>query len=116
MSGMHRQPARDRDTVAVSLAASAAGEQRVIAASHNWIEVIASYPPTVTAGDVLVYRREANPENNTVVNALIGTLAYAVNGAGQTFHVPPGSRIAFQTTGYSGSGTITAILSSWCEQ
>ena len=110
-----RKPARDTDTQAISLAADGAGEQRVIAATHNWIEAIVSYPSTVSAGDVLVFRREANPDDGTVVNALIGTLSYNANGAGSTFHVPPGSRLAFQLDSYVGSGTVTGILSSWSE-
>lgn len=115
MCDASRQPARDSDTQAISLDSDGSGEIRVLKGPHNWCEVIASYPVTVTAGDVQVFRLEANPDNTVVVKALIGVLAFNADGAGSVFHVAPGSRLAFSLSGYAGAGEVTGILSSWSE-
>lgn len=107
-------PARDTDQRAVILTGDGPADVRAVAAGHNRAEVLVSWDAGISAGDVEVYRREAlTGAGNATVESLAASIAYNAKGARVVLEIPPGARLAFGVTGYTGSGPVKALLTSW---
>lgn len=99
----------------VRLAADGTSRTFRVEPRDNWLEVLAVWPSTVSAGDIQLWRIEADPDTQEPIAALMQTIGYAANGARALVHLPPGARISARVSGYAGSGDVRALATSWPE-
>lgn len=99
---------------AVSLTGNASGRFAVGRADANRAEVLAVYPSTVSAGDIKVFCIQGDPETGVSLKALAGTISYNADGGRLLLEIPPCARqILCELSGYTGSGTVTAVATFW---
>ena len=114
MHSCNEPPARAHySTEVLRLAADGDGRMVTVGSCQNRVEVLAFPAATLAAGDVQVFRVEADPTGNPALTSLAATILYNINGGRVVLEIPPGARIFIKLSGYAGAGEIVAVATSW---